>query len=432
MKTFAEFAKDYSTWKLQEKGTGKITKNELRNLRENYKQISERNKQPSLREAAEKYIAWRAKEKGVRSNKLTETEIKLLKESLRKEPLKESNQKWEIYLSNYKKFKETKEPGAKITYKELKVLKESFKNAQINNIRLREADAGYDPTQVNNPIPGDPNAMNQAGGVSQVDPTVAAQIQDVLQSVNALATSAGIDVNPVGADPAAGIPPVDGTQPPTTDPMTQGQQMMESIVTKYINWKKENKGTSKLEEAEIQMLAQVVHKKLMETNKQKPKTKYESIKERIAARQEKLQQMNENYLDIPTVAEMGNKNTKLPSTDQKAGYADDAPGIPNVPSASQLANGYTSGKASKETKAAKTWPTKAMGKEAGGALQGASATQSKVKETEECDDEDKNKLEENIIDKGVKTVTDVYVENFLQPKLDFNAIRESMKSGLLG
>jgi len=438
---FVDLVKDYSQWKLKEKGNGKLTKNELVNLRETFKAKQQAPQMPkALKEKVDQYKAWKKAEKG--TDKITRKEFEALKESLR-----EGKQSWEQYLANYKKFKitESKNPNAKITYKELKMLKENWKEASEKKIRLREADAGFDPAAAA-PAPGDPNAMgadpNAAGAPpAQVDPTVAAQIQDVLQSVNALAASAGVQVNTLGADPSAGMPAVDGMQQPgaAADPngaqgAAPGAPMMEAMVNGYKEWKKVNKGTDKLTEAEIMMIAEQVHANLKEQASKK--SKYEQIKERIAARQEKLKALNEGYLDIPTTQELGTLTSPHHSNSQGGDHTVSEEQV-KVPTPTQLANGYTSGKAASETKPAKTWPTKAVGKEAGGALQGAGATQTKVKEcgdacaNGECDEE--KKLEEKKLEeKKEKTVTEVYVENYLSPKLDFSKIKESMKSGLLG
>jgi len=227
--------------------------------------------------------------------------------------------------------------------------------------------------------------------------------------------------NPLGADPNAGVPPVDGMQPagagdPNAAPLAEA-------IEQFRAWKKANKGTDKLTEAEMAGL--------QERFGGKPKTKYEQIKERIAARQNDIKKMQEGFLDIPTTSEMGTLTGKAHTSnsanpDKKT---DESP-YSSIPSAQSLSKGYTSGKASGETKAAKTWPTKATGKEAGGALQGSGATQTKVKESgPDCDDPN---CEEKKLDEGVQTVTDRYVNNYFAPKLDFNALKESMKKGLLG
>jgi len=432
MKSFVDLVKEYSAWKLQEKGNGKLTRAELTQLRETYnKQAKSSN---ALREAVTQYRAWKKETKG--TDKISKQEFEALKESLKqrvREDAKPKGNDWNVYVTNYKKFKESKEGDSKITYKELKMLKENFKEAQDKRIRLREADAGFDPAAA--PVAGDPNAMAapgadpnaMPGAAGAVDPTVAAQIQDVVQSVNALAASAGVQVNDLGADPAAGVPPVDGMQQPA-DPNAAapvpGAPMMEKMIGDYKAWKKANKGTDKLTEAELAAIKE-------EVAKQTPKkTRYEQIKERIADRQAKLAALNEGYLDIPSTPEMGTLTSKPHVSNSHGGDHAVSEEQVKVPTPTQLASGYSSGKAAGETKPGKTWPTKAMGKEAGGALQGAGASQTQpkgVKESEECDEPKEDQLKE-----GVKTVTDVYVDRYFEPRLSFDRIKESMKKGLLG
>jgi len=265
---------------------------------------------------------------------------------------------------------------------------------------------GMDP----NAMGADPNAM--AGGMDPAADPMAMQ-GAIEQAAAALQPFTQAGANPMGADPMAGQPPVDGMPPDPAmaggDPAAMGGAPMMEMINNYKQWKQENKGTSKLTEAEFTMLKE-------EAAKRAPKqklSKYEEIKSRIAERQAKIAALQEGFLDIPSTAEMGTLTTKAtPSNSDNPDNATSPDPIP-VPSPQQLAGGYSSGRAAGETKPGKTWPTKATGKEAGGALQGAGATQTKVKES-------------------VKTVTDVYVEQFMEPKLNFDSIKNSMKKGLLG
>jgi hypothetical protein len=398
MKNFVDLVKSYSAWKLQEKGTAKLTRNELTNLREafNKPQASKVNAlNKALREKILTYRAWKLKEHG--DDKINEKELLNLKKVVLREA-KSPRMDWKQYINNYKKFKETKEPGVNVTYKELKLLKESFKEAEMKGIKLREADVGFDPNQAA-PVAGDPNAMAQQPGVPGAAPQDPMAMQGAIdQAINALQPFSQAGANPMGADPNAGLPPVDGTQPP------QPPQMTEAI-TQYKAWKLQEHGTDELTDVEL--------KSLQEKFGQKPKTKYDQIKERIAARQAKLMALQEGHgLDVKTVDELGDLGTAARSGYDKGG-SEAGEELVKIPAANSLANGYSSGKAAGETKPAKTWPTKAVGKEAGGALQGAGATQTKVKES-------------------VQTVTDVYVDNYLSPKLDFQKLKEAMSVGLLG
>jgi len=444
MKSFTDLVREYSAWKLAEKGNGKLTRTELSNLRENYKKMAGPAKPSNaLQERVEAYRKWKLEEKG--TDKITKAEFEKIKESLK--PAQKGND-WETYLKSYKHFKESQEgKGAKITYKELKMLKENFKEAETKGIKLREADMGAGAPPA--PVPGDPNAMGGADvgfdPAAGVDPN-AAGVQDPMalqgaidQAFAALQPFTQQGANPLGADANAGVPPVDGTAAPAggeqeqlamSNKRTIGNQIRE-MVKQYSAWKLAEKGTSKITTGELKMLKEEFTKSVMKQSA--PKSKYQSIKERIAARQEQIAKMQEGYLDIPTVAELGTLTSKAHVSNSHGGgdkSVDESP-YASVPSAQQLAKGYSSGKASGETKPAKTWPTKAMGKEAGGALQGKGATQTgtKVKESDNADDpENKDILNEQ----SIKTVTDVYVERHLEPKLDFFKLKEAMSKGLLG
>ena len=433
MKTFVDTVKAYSAWKLQEKGNGTLTKKEVAALREEYKKAktASTSSDTALREAVKEYRAWKKQTKG--DTTLSQKEFDMLKESVQKQAaaqpkkLNENTIKlWEQYFANYKKFKEAQEPGSKVSYKEIKLLKENFKQAIKTGQRLTEADAGFDPA-AGAPVPGDPNAMGAgdpnampgAAPATPVDPTLAAQIQDVVQSANALAASAGIQLNDLGADPAAGMPPVDG-QMPGADPNAAAggaPAPLPEAIAQYKAWKKANKGTDKLTEAE--------EKALTEKYGTKPKSEYEQIKERIAARQQQIASLQENAAQDYAKSQLNAMGVGQIVSNSQGGDHSVSEEQVKVPAAKSLANGYTSGKASGETKPAKTWPTKAV-KDAGGALQGAGATQTKMKEEEEKPaEEPEKKLEE-------KTVTDVYVAKFFEKKLSFEDLKESMKKGLLG
>jgi len=414
--------KAYSNWKLQEKGSGKLTRTELANLREAFKsrgaQAPNKN---ALKERVDAYKAWKLQEKG--TDKITEVEFNALKESVLKER-KSGKQSWDVYLANYKQFKESKEgQGAKITYKELKMLKENWREAQQKGIRLREADmgamdpamAGMDPTGAGampgavDPATGMPMDPAMAGAGVPMDPTSAlAQIADIANQ----AVTGAADPNALGAAP--GIPPVAGVDPAAAgmdpamagmDPNAMGAPMAE-MVRDYRAWKKVNKGTDKITEAEFNELKEEAKKRFG-----KP-SRYQSIKNRIAERQKQIAALQEGYLDIASTAEMGTLTSKPHTSNSHGGdHSTSESQITPVPTPQQLAKGYSSGAASKETAPAGTWPTTAAKKETD--LQGKGASQTNIKE-------------------GAKTVTDVYVDRYFEPKLSFDAIRESMKTGLLG
>jgi hypothetical protein len=149
---------------------------------------------------------------------------------------------------------------------------------------------------------------------------------------------------------------------------------------------------------------------MMREKASKPKSRYQQIKERIAARQRALKGLQENGA-TDWVEEKMKLVPELTSgtTGDRGAPGDDE--LVKIPNPKEVANGTTSGKGSGETKPAKTWPTKAMGEEAGGALQGEGA---KMKE-------------------AVSDVTKVYVDNYLHgEKLDFKKLNEALNKGLLG
>ena len=443
-KSFVELVSEYREWRLREKGDGKISKQELLGLRERFKKENTAKINNVLKERVEQYRAWKKKEHG--TSKITEKEFNRIKEEFLKErenktALNEKKQirnekgNWETYLTNYKKFKETQEPGAKITYRELKMLKENWREAKEKGIVLRESDVGFDPTMGTTPNPA--GTDQTAAGMSpatptQVAPEVATQIQDVVQSVNALAASAGVTVSPLGADPAAGIPPVDGTQTPLAPGDPNAMNQFNEAVKAYKKWKLEEHGTEEVTETELSKIRE-------EIEKSKPKSKYEQIKERIAARQARLEQLNERaYLDMPmsTTAEMGALPTRRHPSNSSDKTQKTAPAAPSqiekVPSAQTMANGMSSGAASGETAPAGTWPTKSSKPEK--PLQGAGASQTQAKGVKEAGEKSTEKTEEQLTesDQGVRTVTDVYVDRALEAKLDFSKLKEAMGRGLLG
>jgi hypothetical protein len=447
-KSFSDVVREYSAWKLQEKGNGKVTRDELSNLRE---QFRKRNKPQirediiklnnMLKERVAEYRKWKLKNKG--TDKINEQEMSGLKKSILQEDKKPAanTQDWATYLKNYKQFKESRDGrGTKISYKELKLLKENFKEAQTRGVKLKEADMGAAPPPVQDPaaMGADPNAMGMDPTMAGNDPTAGMGTpQDPMamqgaidQAVAALQPFTQGGADPLGADPAAGIPPVAGADPAAggmgvQDPAMGGQPMMEKMVAEYKAWKLAEKGTDKLTNREMVRIKE-------ECTKAAPKTKYQEIKERIAARQSQIEGLQENSMGPLTVPQLANSNLWKHNKGNSTGASQDtaaaAPhGLANLPTAKQLAAGHSSGAAKGETSAAKTWPTKAMGKEAGGALQGAGASMHGGKRNEAEEDTKDGQLVE-----GVKTVTDVYVERHLEPKLNFDRIRESMKSGLLG
>ena len=320
---------------------------------------------------------------------------------------------WQNVLTNYTAFKEavTKGKRSVITSRELKALRENFKRAQRRGVKLREADLNYDPAQAADPMgmqdQMDADSMN-FGQTIALDPALSSQIQDVMNAVDALATSAGLKTDDLDADPMAGIPAVDGMQ--QADPQ-QMQQMTESLMRRYSNWKRRKTGSGVLTEGEKRQLRRhaLRESRSVET---RPSTRRAGltrradnsrIQERITQRNRQLRALQEGSLDIPTREEMRTSASRHPYVKRDISYTNSNSELGSVPSAKTLAGGYTSGRGKNATKAGKRWPTKAL----------------------------KQPAESGAI-KEKKTVTDIYVDRYFEPKLSFDKIKESMKRGLLG
>jgi hypothetical protein len=441
MKSFVETVKAYSAWKLQETGNAKISKKEILTLREDYKkevkalrenQSGKKELPKQLKEAIENFRAWKIANK--KSDKIEETEFKKIKETLAEKNKKD----FVLYVSNYKKFKEAANQGTELTEKEKKMLRENFKESirsgtklseAIENFdikaALKEADMGMDPAAApGTPVAGDPNAL--AGG----DPAAAAAapadpmalqgaVDAALAALQPVATGGG---NALGADPNAGLPPVDGSGAPAAGPAPGAAPTLMEATNALIAWKKANGKGEVLTEAEKKILT--------ERYGEKPKTEYEKIKERIAEREAKIASLQEGAVQDSQRKIDAGKGYPEPVSNSHGGDHSVSEEQVVIPAATKLANGYSSGAAAGETSPAKTWPTKAVGKEAGGALQGAGATQTKIKE-EETPAEQSPEGEGAPLNEKL-TVTDVYVSRSMEPKLDFQKIKESMKNGLLG
>jgi hypothetical protein len=435
MKTFTEVVKAYSTWKLQESGKYKLSKKELIVLRDNYEKELRAAKMPAqLREACSNFIDWK---------KLNKKEPKINKEELQgiKEALKEKNQAdFKVYVDNYKKLKESTKGTAVLTEAEKAVLKKNFTESLKNGIKLeettkdfnpisylKEADMGMDPAAMGAPAAGDPNAMGGMPPAAPQDPmALQGAVDAALAALQPVASGGG---NPLGADPNAGVPPVGGTAAPAPG-------LMEAAQT-YLNWKAANGKGNKLDESEIATLK--------EKYGPKEKTEFEKIQERIAEREAKIAALQEGAVQDSQRKIDAGRGYPTPVSNSHGGDHSTSEELVQVPAASKLSNGYSSGAASGETAPAKTWPTKAV-TGAGGPLQGAGASQSKIKEEEEKKAEEEKKIEEakkikedeeakedekEKVEEAV-SVTDIYVSRSMEPKLNFEAIKESLARGLLG
>ena len=346
-------------------------------------------------------------------------------------------------LNAFKKYKENTTGNSKLTYEEVKALREAW--SRPSTTRLVEAD-----TQA---MAQDPNlGMEQQGmdmgqsmdnafaGEATVDPVVQNQIQAVVDSVNSLAASVGISQeNDFDADPTADVGAIEGQ--PMEDPNMQAPQTLGEAVRKYRAYKKARGFGTKISEREIRQLARrikerrvnkrsrsaslrefikteegrqlrrnrlsesTIRRRALETVRESSslERRIKERKARIAALQAEKRNVREGTSDYvkeelrrlgPTMDFRDNLHKK---------HADSEFGV-KVPGAESLANGHA-GRAS--MKPADRWPTKKI---PGKALQGAG-----TKMTEK------------------KSVTDIYVDNFLsEDKLSFEKIKESMKNGILG
>jgi hypothetical protein len=459
---FQEFVKKFEDYKLKETGKRGASKQELKSLREKWSaKVVEVRSKKKLNETLSNFRQYKAK-KGL-GNKVEYDEFKKLREAVKQEVLNELKERtapkagqFNKLVENYGKYKQTvtKNPDAKVTYKEVKSLREAFIKTKG---RLREADAGFDPTA--GMAGGDPNAAPvdpmAAGGVT-VDPTIAAQIQDVKASIDALAQAAGIQTDDMGADPNAGVPPVDGmgadgmgAQAPQAAPPMRTDKLQETVGNFVLYTREKYKREPSQDE-----IKKLVEKLGVKLSAPKPKSKLQQIKERIEAREAALnsaqgkEKLNEN-----AAQDLGKKVLAgLPppfgqaswEPDKSSGSSKKPDGSASeelvvVPAASSLAKGYASGAAEKP---GARWPTKSP-KDLG-ALQGAGASQKraeKLQEEETDDDENKDdpkcdeKLQESKLQEKseVQSVTQLYVDNYLNtPKLSFESLKTSLATGILG
>lgn len=317
-----------------------------------------------------------------RAKRIDEPENKNLNESTNKETKKND---FNVVLANYKKMKEAKGLGSKVSYKEIKSLKEAVVDANKRGVFLKEADENF----MNEAPAGDPNTgAPAANAAAPVNGDIQAQIQSLLSQVQALAAAAGVQVSNLDGNPAADVPPVAGQQPAApAAPATPDQQMMESVIA----CRKENGSCDETHFMKI-------HESVIGA-------KNTTTKERIALRSAKLDCMNESYEGDFADAYFEHRGLK---EDFKK-----FEGFTNVPSAAELAKGMSNGAGAKVTKPAWNGVIKQVNT---APIQGDGAKQQKVKESTETE----------------PSVTDIYVDNYFSPKLDFAKIKEAMSNGILG
>lgn len=365
-------------------------------------------------------------------------------------------------MNALRKYKENTTGVSKLTYDEVKKLREAWSKPRTR--RLVEADMqameqdpnlGMDQSMGQGMDQGMDQSMG--GAVANVDPVVQSQIQSVIDSVDSLAASVGLNQeNDLDQNPDADVGPIEGQ--PVGAPEDGGMpQSLGEAIRMYRSWKRKNGQGSKISEGEIRALAKRVREARRnarlaeETKTETPRRsrrvseraerrakiarrarlirersrERNSLESRIAARKERIAALQEGT--STEKQSMARSQFKRPRRTRENGAVDYAKkelsnlgvgmefrsslhkrgsdsefGV-KVPSADSLANGHAGKPA---IKPADRWPTK---KVPGKALQGSGS-----KMTE-------------------RSVTDIYVDNFLsEDKLSFDKIKESMKNGILG
>lgn len=284
-----------------------------------------------------------------------------------------------VVIANYKKVKEARLGTNKLTYKEIKTLRDAVDRANRQGRKLREADQNFDAASQAPAAGGAPDA---AGAVS---PDIQSQIQSLLSQVQSLAASAGVQVNTLDADPSADIPAVEGQQPSANvDAAAQPQQPVLEAVNKV---RKVNNG--KCDEKSFMAIHESFKKDLT--------SKYGATKDRIALRSAKLDCMNESFNGDFASAYFNSIGLKEATSP-----------IEGVPAEGAVAKGTVDakGKLASELHTPVAWPAHQI---SGAPLQGEGARQQKVKESVESD------------------VDDTYVDNFYAEKLSFDKIKESIQ-----
>lgn len=298
---------------------------------------------------------------------------------------------FEVVLNNFKAHKLAKLGESKVTYKEVRMLREAVNEANKKGVKLAEADENFQaPAADPNAAPAT-GAAPAAGGVS---PDVQTQIQSLLSQVQALAQAAGVNTADFAADPNANVPAVDGMATadaanpgaaPAADP---NAPLMEAVA----KVRKENDG--KCDEAHFAEVKAQFGKALVES--------LGATRDRIAMRSAKLDTLNENFEGDFASAYFNN-----------VGLKEAISPIAGIPSEKEVAKGTADAAngLAKELKTPVAWPDHQI---TGAPLQGAGAKQQKVKESVQS------------------SVTDAYVDSYFGAKLSMDTIRESMQRGLLG
>lgn len=243
---FAKLLKQFASFKESKTGSSEITMNERIALRAKFNESKKADKEDaSFAAVLKEYAAFKEAKTG--NAKVTAEEIHVLKENFAgkvkestestkpAEPTKEVTkaEEFRTALKEYAEFKKVKtgDADAKVTAAEYDTIREAIFGKKTVSDKLNEAiaavKAGREALregdinaaanmagQAQDALAGvpDPNAaVDPNAPAANVDPAIAQQITDVKTAVDALATAAGVGpAVDLGADPNAGVPPVDG------------------------------------------------------------------------------------------------------------------------------------------------------------------------------------------------------------------------------
>lgn len=231
---FAKLLKQFASFKESKTGSSEITMNERIALRAKFNESKKADKEDaSFAEVLKEYAAFKEAKTG--NSRVTTDEIHALKENFDKKakepakPVKKATkaEEFRTALKEYAQFKRVKtgDTNAKVTAAEYDTIREAIFGKKTVSDKLNEAIAAVKAGRAAL-HEGDINAAANMAGQAQdalagipdpnapaanVDPAIAQQITDVKTAVDALATAAGVGpAVDLGADPNAGVPPVDG------------------------------------------------------------------------------------------------------------------------------------------------------------------------------------------------------------------------------
>lgn len=367
---------NYKLYKEARTGSSKVSREEFESLREAVRDANRHGE--TLRESTNGF-----------SNRLKEEVAEMSRNRIRENESETSEKQQPLnslktVVANYKAHKMERIGESRVSYREVRALREAVAEANRRGIRLPEADENFNAggaADAAAPAPaagGDPNAAAGA----QVSPEVQAlqgQVQSLLDGINSLAQSVGINQDAgadLGANPDANVPPVEGQDP--------NAALAEAVIATRAKYGSCDEGM------------------FLKIKSRYGKSLVESIgltRDRIAMRAAKLDSLNEAY-----------KGDFASAYFRALGLKEATTPIESIPSLKDIEKGTADAKGglAKELHTPVAWPDHQI---TGAPIQGEGAKQQKVKES---------------------SVTDKYVEDFYAPKLSLDMIRESMKSGLLG